>query len=130
MGALMFDTTFLIDFQRERNRQPDRAHRFLQQNSNEVALLPAVACGEFTEGFENPKEPACLSLLSTFEIVPVDAVVAACYAVHARRLRAQGRLIGTNDLWIAATALVQACPLVTRDIEHFARVEGLQLRSY
>lgn len=47
-----------------------------------------------------------------------------------RYLRQRGSLIGTNDLWIAATALVYGMPLVTRNVEHFERVPGLELVEY
>lgn len=47
-----------------------------------------------------------------------------------RYLRRRGSLIGTNDLWIAATALVHGMPLVTRNVEHFERVPGLELVEY
>jgi len=46
-------------------------------------------------------------------------------ALHAQ-LRAAGQTIPTNDLWIAATALVYNATLVTTD-PHFNRVSGLNL---
>jgi predicted nucleic acid-binding protein len=42
----------------------------------------------------------------------------------------RGTLIGSNDLWIAATALEHSLPLVTRDIDHFRRIPDLQLIGY
>jgi len=47
-----------------------------------------------------------------------------------RSLRSQGLLIGSNDLWIAATALHHEGRLVTRKLEHFARVPDIQLAPY
>ncbi len=38
--------------------------------------------------------------------------------------------MGDNDLWIAATALAEDLPLVTRDARHLGRVAGLRLLSY
>lgn len=130
MDALIFDTTFLIDFQRERKEGAGRAHDFLLEHRERLAFLPVVAFGEFREGFESPTDPAFLSVVESFEIVPIEQQVAEIYGREVRRLRRTGRLIGTNDLWIAATSLARSVPLVTRDLEHFARVEGLQLRSY
>jgi len=65
-----------------------------------------------------------------FEILPITQAVGAIYAAVVRKLRAQGGLIGTNDLWIAATAMGEQLPLVTRNTDHFTRVEGLQVRGY
>ncbi len=39
-------------------------------------------------------------------------------------------LIGTNDLWIAATALANDMPLVTKNAEHFRRVPGIEIADY
>jgi len=50
--------------------------------------------------------------------------------VFARELRERGRLIGSNDLWIAAAALEKDWILVTRNTTQFARIPDLKLRSY
>ena len=131
MESLIFDTTFLIDFQRERTgKVPGGAHEFLQAHADAGAYLPITAYGEFAEGFADRMDKAFLSVVESFELLPVTRTVADTYAGIVRKLRARGRLIGTNDLWIAATALEKNWPLVTRNTEEFARVAGLQLRSY
>lgn len=131
METLIFDTTFLIDFQRERNaRQPGPAHEFLRENEEACALLPVIAFGEFGAGFESLSDPAFLSLAESFRLLPVTREIAAVYARIARILRQSGRIIGSNDLWIAATAVHEDHPPVTRNLEPFVRVPGIQLRSY
>lgn len=131
MESLIFDTTFLIDFQRERTgKSAGGAHEFLQAHADAGAYLPITAYGEFAEGFADRMDKAFLSVVESFELLPVTRTVADTYAGIVRKLRARGRLIGTNDLWIAATALEKNWPLVTRNTEEFARVAGLQLRSY
>ena len=47
-----------------------------------------------------------------------------------RGLRQQGRLVGSNDLWIACTALTREVPLLTRNVEEMARVPGLRVVGY
>lgn len=131
MDSLIFDTTFLIDFQRERaGKGQGPAHEFLRENRECLALLPVTAYGEFCEGFDDPSDPAFLSLVDSFEILPIVPRVAELYAKETRRLRRLGKLIGTNDLWIAAIALERKLPLVTRNLDHFARIRGLELRGY
>ncbi len=130
MESLIFDTTFLIDFQRERGGVRGGAHEFLEAHEDAGAYLPITAYGEFAEGFTDRMDAAFLSVVESFELLPVTRAVADVYAGIVRALRARGRLIGTNDLWIAAAALERNWPLVTRNTDDFARVPGLQLRSY
>ena len=47
-----------------------------------------------------------------------------------RILTAHGHLIGTNDLWIAASDLVHAMGVVTRNADEFKRVPGLAVVEY
>jgi tRNA(fMet)-specific endonuclease VapC len=52
---LSFDTTFLIDLQRERARSDSNgpAHRFLKRSADAELYLSNVALGEFAEGFNS-----------------------------------------------------------------------------
>ncbi len=129
---LSFDTSFLIDFQRERAQggRAGRAHDFLTRNEAAHLCVSAVALGEFAEGFEDTGHPLVELLRATHEVFPIDEDVGLIYGGLTRRLRAVGRLIGTNDLWIAATALRHDVPLVTADVDHFRRVPALQVCPY
>ncbi len=130
MEALAFDTTFLIDFQRERRAGRGKAHSFLRANSECLAFLPVTAYGEYAEGFDRFDDLNFLQVVDSFEILPITPTVATTYAVVTRKLRSLGNLIGTNDLWIAATAIERQLPLVTRNVEHFTRVADLEVRGY
>jgi len=131
MESLTFDTTFLIDFQRERkSRRPGRAHAFLETHAGKIATLSLTAYGEYAEGFENLSDPAFVSVVESFELLPVTRKTAEIYGRIARDLRSHGRLIGSNDLWIAAAAIENDIPLVTGNTDHFGRVPELRLFSY
>ena len=105
MEYLIFDTTFLIDFQRERKVARGGAHSFLEAHADAIAYLPITAYGEFAEGFANRTDPAFLSVVESFELLPVTRQTANTYAKITRDLRSKGLLIGANDLWIAASAI-------------------------
>jgi predicted nucleic acid-binding protein len=130
--GLMFDTSFLIDFQRERRREEceGRAHMLLRTRSRTVLLLSATALGEFAEGFGSRDNPILQAVARFFRIMPVDDETAYHYGYVTRRLRASGKLIGTNDLWIAASALQHERPLVTANTAEFSRIDGLEVVAY
>ena len=131
MGGLVFDTSFLIDFQKERKKGDlGAAHTFLQRNHDAVAYMPVTVYGEYAEAFAQLTDPRFLSVVGAFELCPITVEVAEIYSRITRELRADGRLIGANDLWIAATALHLSRPLVTRNLDHFVRVPQLHLISY
>ncbi len=60
--------------------------------------------------------------------LPVDEAVSSRAGAAAQRL--MGRPCGTVDPFIAATALVQGVPLVTRNVQHFDRVDGLKVQNW
>ncbi|MGB8167358.1 MAG: type II toxin-antitoxin system VapC family toxin [Chthoniobacteraceae bacterium] len=62
------------------------------------------------------------ALLNELSIFPTDIVVAE----RAVALRQQ-RKMGLGDALIAATALVHQCPLVTRNVDDFKHVAGLEI---
>jgi predicted nucleic acid-binding protein len=129
---LALDTSFLIDLQNEHRGRgaPAGAVAFLREQSSTELVLPSVALGEYLEGFDDPASAAAQALVSPLRILDVTAEVARTYAAVARALRDAGRLIGTNDLWIACTARAAGVPIVTRNVEHFERVPGLEVVAY
>jgi len=128
---ILIDTTLLIDLQRApRNRSRQAAEAWLGKNAGEELGIPAIVLGEFTEGFEHPDHPVLVGYRTGFRIVEVDAAVASVYGGISRSLRARGESMGANDTWIAATAISQSLPLLTRNTRHFGRVPELRLATY
>ncbi len=125
---LCFDTTFLIDLQRERGA--GLAHEFLEENRNAIFFWSAVSVGEFAEGFSSITDPVLTGYLELATILEITKDTALVYAGLTRELRRKGKLIGANDLWIASHALQHSLPLVTADPAHFSRVPGLRLVRY
>lgn len=129
---LAFDTTFLIDLQRERSRGSvsGPTHRFLAAAPDLQLYLSPTALGEFAEGFADPEHPLLRTVRDQHLLLPIDERTALAYGRIARELRQAGRLIGANDLWIAATSVRYALPLVTANTGQFGRVTGLEVIAY
>lgn len=132
MDRLVLDTTFLIDLQNEKRRRGRSrgARAFLEANPKAELYLPVIARGEYLEGFDDPESPEARSLIDTLNPLDVTQQVASIYAIVVRRLRNEGRLIGTNDLWIGCTALAADLPIATRNTEHFGRIPELHIIDY
>ena len=130
---IAFDTTFLIDLQRERRRNEAggiHAHRFLAAAPELELCLSATALGEFAEGFSDSEDPLLRTIREQHHLLPIDAPTALAYGRIVRTLRQEGRLIGTKDLWIAAASVRYGLPLVTANEAQFRRVTGLDVVTY
>jgi tRNA(fMet)-specific endonuclease VapC len=68
--------------------------------------------------------------LAAFTSLPFDDVSADQYGVIRAQLKRDGRLIGPNDLLIAAIALANDQTLITRNQEEFHRIPGLRVVSW
>ena len=91
-------------------------------------LLPSIVLGELWAGFEvgsrrdqNRQELDAFLASPRVALTPVTAETAARYAAIYAYLRANGRPIPTNDLWIAALAMEHGATLLTADA-HFLEV--------
>jgi len=90
---------------------------------------------ELLSGFSlGAKEKKNRQELETFlnsprvEVLMHDLETADYYALIVKRLKAKGRPIPSNDVWIAANAMKHGLALYSFD-NHFEQVEGLLLFS-
>jgi predicted nucleic acid-binding protein len=66
---------------------------------------------------------ATLEAVADIELLPVDAQVAASWALLRVHVAQANRKVNVNDLWIAATALAHGVPVVTQD-DDFGAIDG------
>lgn len=97
----------------------------------EEILLPSVVLGELLAGFErggrarrNREELRLFLESPRARLVPLGEATGERYAVIYASLRAAGRPIPTNDLWIAASSMEHGAELLTldRDFTHVAQI--------
>lgn len=65
-----------------------------------------------------------------FDSLPFDDRAAGFYGLLRAQLAREGRLIGGNDMMIAAVALAADAVLVTRNTGEFQRVAGLRVEVW
>jgi tRNA(fMet)-specific endonuclease VapC len=127
---IALDTSFLIDLQRELRKGNGRAQALLQHHRTATLWVSTVAWGELVEGKSPANLDAIALIRQSVELAPISESVAERYAEITAHLRRRGNMIGTNDLWVAATALANSMPLATDNKHEFSRVPGLKLLSY
>jgi tRNA(fMet)-specific endonuclease VapC len=128
---MLFDTTFLIDQERELKRgRVGPVQAFLSKHPTAPLYISVISAGEFAEGFAAGQETDCWFCLRPYTILTIDREIAWRASQLSRQLRAERQVIGDNDLWIAATALHHKLALVTANSQHFQRVAGLQVLIY
>lgn len=129
--GLILDTNFLVNLERETTRSaPGPAYAFLSANPKETLYITFTIAGEIACGKSLVPKVRWEQFCLPYTVLGYSPEVAWQYGELFRHLMAQGNLIGANDLWIAATALVNHLPLVTRDTGHFGRVAGLRILTY
>jgi tRNA(fMet)-specific endonuclease VapC len=130
MALINADTTFLIDLSREFGKKTGPVRGFLHDHASDEFAISVTALGEFAAGFADLRETAFVVLKSRFKVLPFEEEEAWRYREIFRFLKARGQLMGANDLWIAAAALRNNAPLVTRNSQEFLRVPGLKVLTY
>ena len=93
-------------------------------------FLSAIGLGELYFGAAKSARveanlKAVDSLAATASVIACDQETALHYGQLKGRLKAAGRLIPENDIWIAATAIQHGLTLLSRD-RHFDEVDGLE----
>ncbi|OQW75258.1 MAG: hypothetical protein BVN35_09165 [Proteobacteria bacterium ST_bin11] len=100
-------------------------------NNYQNIYLPVTVCGELLFGAKNSNkslenEQKCLEFIRACSLLNVNELVAEEYANTRKVLKTKGRPIPENDIWIAATCIVNNIPLLTFDSD-FQHVDDLIL---
>ena len=127
-GRYLLDTTIVVAL-----FQGDQAVQARLAAAPEV-FLPSVVLGELHYGAASSgRSEANAARIEDFAasctVLSIDAPTARRYGQVKGRLKARGRPIPENDVWIAACALEHGLVVVTRD-RHFDEVEGLTSEAW
>ncbi len=127
-GRFLLDTNIIIAIFAE---EPAVVQRVA---AAEQVFVPAIALGELYYGAR--KSARAEANIARVDEFATAAAVLACDAVTARQygrikddLRAKGRPIPENDIWIAAVASQNGLTVVSRD-DHFAEVADLAIEVW
>lgn len=129
--AYLFDTDAISEV-----LKPRPAPQYLQW----LALVPrdeqytsSIVVGELYKGaFRSQAEERHLQniderVLPVVTTLPYDVAVARIYGRIRARLEMAGQSLADADLQIAATAIYHDLELVTGNLRHFSRIQGLRI---
>lgn len=132
MPRYLLDTNICIYI--KNHRPPEVLARFSSLPPGKVAMS-AITYGELCFGAEKSSKPKEVRdilqhLLALIPVLPLDESASEHYGRIRQHLQVNGKLIGNNDLWIAAHALASKLTLVTNNTDEFERVPGLKVENW
>jgi tRNA(fMet)-specific endonuclease VapC len=117
-----------------RSRPPSVKARFDEAGSGALAIS-AVVLAELLFGAERHAKAAVIrreiaDLVSRLTVLPWDESAAEHYGVLRAALEKAGTPLGAMDMMIAAHASSLGATLVSNDVRHFDRVQGLSVANW
>ena len=115
-------------------RRPIRVLEIFNKNINRMAIS-SITLSELIYGAEKSIKidknlEAIEDFISHLEVLPYDAKASQHYGQIKAGLEKKGKIIGENDIHIAAHAISQGLILVTNNLKEFKRVPNLALENW
>ena len=128
----MLDTNICIYIAKQ---QPRAAKARFERLKPGQVVMSTITYGELSYGATKSiqRNRAIAQLQELVQDIPVEALdwhAGQVYGEIRAKLEEQGRLIGNNDLWIAAHALALELTLVTNNEREFRRIPGLSIENW
>ena len=127
------DTSFIIDLLHD----VPEAVRYLEliekaNRPEKVASITVLELYEAVPQLDVPedRQQQILDVLDTRHAIPADKRIMRKAGKISGELRARGEEIDREDCLIGATALLADEPVVTRNVDHFTRIDGLVVETY
>ena len=96
----------------------------------ELRLGVELQYGRDTQEYQDAID-ALDRLVSRFDVLPISRAVATAAAEIIADLRADGqRLDDLHDVYIGATARTEQLPVLTANVDHFERIDGVRVINW
>ena len=127
-GDYLLDSNIIIDIFRGDKKAISRIKRLY------VVYVPVIVIGELYYGAnksdQTPKRKLEVEQLEEIvTVLNITRSTARIYGEIKDKLRAKGRPIPENDIWIAAVAIEHQLTLITKD-KHFENLEGIAIEEF
>ncbi|GAB62193.1 MAG: type II toxin-antitoxin system VapC family toxin [Candidatus Jettenia sp.] len=127
----LIDTDWIIDH----FRGVELITKKLENIAPQGVAISIISLAEIYEGIFTSKEPAkSQQLLDEFlapdlKVLSINEDICRAFGRERTKLRKKKQLIGDLDLLIASTALHYNLTILTNNLKHFEKVEGLKISS-
>jgi tRNA(fMet)-specific endonuclease VapC len=127
----LLDTNIISDL--VRNPQGQIA-KYIEKVEEERVCTSIIVAAELRYGSAKKNSPRLTAqleeILRAIDVLPLQSPADATYGLLRAQLEQTGKMIGANDLLIAAQALTLGHVLVTDNEREFRRVEGLECENW
>ena len=131
MLKYLLDTNIVIYVMK---RRPVEVLDKFNANASRMAIS-VITLADLHYGAENSSQKetnlaAVEDFCSRLEVLPYTAKISQHFGLIAAELKRTGKLIGVNDIHIAAHARSEGLIVVTNNISEFSRVPALQVENW
>ena len=134
MANYCLDTNVISDILRRQSEVMRRLNEALDRDDK--LFIPSIVYYEVVRGLKAAGKTRMLEDFNKFYsnakhlFLDCDDLVTINKAVEIYIQLRKGQLIEDNDIYIAAISMVNGCTLVTSNVHHFGRVEGLNFVNW
>ena len=122
-ARLVLDTDVVVDHLRRRSHLLVDALRHFPCAFTAITSYELAAIRDWREQQRSRLD----GLMARVQVLPLDQDSAQRSADVWRSLASRGAVVGLADILSAGICLANDLPLLTRNVEHFNRIEGLKL---
>ncbi len=128
----LLDTNICIYIAKE---HPPHVLKHFQSLSIGSTGMSTITYGELEYGLQKSQQKKANKkileeLVNCIPVLPLTKSTGHWYGKIRNELEKQGRIIGNNDLWIAAHALSEKLVLITNNTREFSRIPALKVENW
>ena len=110
-------------------------NEWLQKNKNIPMSVSVITLGELIYGAHKSQHPqrsmiTVNHIRNIFPIIELDQGIIEVFGDIKAKQEKKGECLADMDLLIAATSLYMNMTLVTNNIKHFSKIDGLSLENW
>jgi len=122
---ILVDTSIIIDYLRKTNKESTLLYNIIGKKR---LFISSISIYELYCGATDKRKITDIKLiLSFFEKLPFGVKCARISSDIYHNLKKKNELIEIRDIFIASTGLYKKLPILTLNIDHFKRIENLEI---